>query len=529
MVLLLPLVVLALASACVPWARAGSSIERDLTFGPDALGYNDVPTTQSSDVFAIALKAGGQYTGCGYFGNYLLIGQMTEAGNMDALNFNPPLGFLNLALEANAAVCLAVQTQPADQKSVFGGIYMTDTNAMVVGRVTAGGALDSGSFGSPAGYVLITYPTTDGSTPDSFVGQIQIQSNGYIVVGGTAYTSSGVSVIALARLDPSGTLDNGFGTSGQTTLALGDTAFTTGMVLQSDGNIVVAAALSVSGNPVIGLARFTTSGALDTTYGDGTGYILYDNIPSYALIGGVDIQMQGANQDKVVVSVMATDTSMAWVLRFNTDGSLDTGFASAGVATVTLAPGTDAGLASIAVANDTTDSILVAGLYEALGTSFLLKLTADGAQDATFGDSPAPVTGVLTMEQINPGEQNFVNVAKWDLNSKPVTAGPTSDTITLQRFLPSNAQWISFISPPAGQAATSNPQIYVNGACSQTDALVQVTLDGAPLFNVYSNARGVWAGGLSAPLAPGTYTLVASLIYDVDTVVASASTSVTIS
>src|SRR5206468_4572273 len=67
-----------------------------------------------------------------------------------------------------------------------------------------------------------------------------------------------------------GALDTSFGTGGKVTTAIGsdnDQAY--GVAIQSDGKIVAAGYSFNGSNNDFALARYTTAGALDTTFGTG--------------------------------------------------------------------------------------------------------------------------------------------------------------------------------------------------------------------------------------------------------------------
>jgi uncharacterized delta-60 repeat protein len=140
---------------------------------------------------------------------------------------------------------------------------------------------------------------------------------------------AGVDQFTLVRYDSNGSLDAGFGTGGITTTVIGaGNAAAYGMALQPDGKIVVAGfAMSAGGNNLFAVARYTTNGILDTGFDS-------DGIQTTS-IGGLDdaattilIQPDG----KILLgghALITTDYNFA-VVRYNSDGSVDTGFGSGG-------------------------------------------------------------------------------------------------------------------------------------------------------------------------------------------------------
>src|SRR5207244_8639500 len=123
------------------------------------------------------------------------------------------------------------------------------------------------------------------------------------------------------------------------------------------------------------LLRFATAadcyllapGCLDATFGAGTGKVIVNtdgNIPSsYDLdqARGLAIQADG----KIVAAGITTNPNAFAVLRFNTDGSLDTGFGSGGLVTTSFSTGNDR---AYAVALQSDGKIVVVG-YAFAGVS----------------------------------------------------------------------------------------------------------------------------------------------------------------
>jgi uncharacterized delta-60 repeat protein len=89
--------------------------------------------------------------------------------------------------------------------------------------------------------------------------------NGKIVVSGTA----DFSVFAVARLNKDGSLDNSFGSDGETTINFGPGGvdFTCSMVIQPDGKILVAGTTFSTPTADFAVARLNKDGSLDTGFG----------------------------------------------------------------------------------------------------------------------------------------------------------------------------------------------------------------------------------------------------------------------
>src|SRR6185369_4463798 len=132
---------------------------------------------------------------------------------------------------------------------------------------------------------------------------VVLQPDGKFVVAGTASDSATRPVatdIALARYNPDGSLDAGFGTGGETAIPFPDSASEQGnaLALTADGKIVVAgAAFKTFATPHdFALVRYNADGTIDTGFGTG-GRITTD------VAGGTDeVKALGIQSDGKVVA-----------------------------------------------------------------------------------------------------------------------------------------------------------------------------------------------------------------------------------
>ena len=228
-------------------------------------------------------------------------------------------------------------------------------------RVNTDGNLDS-SFGK--GGIVITDLTPPGTSffsasPTS----IAIQPDGRIVVGGS---DSAGSNLALVRYKKDGKLDASFGNHGIVMLDSSVPGFPiTDMTLQSDGKIVAVGSHFTTFSPTygpifdFGVARFTSKGNLDPSFGTG-GIVIIDLTPpglnlQYSYddnATGVVIQPDG----KVVVGGWTSDPNtypnangfnpkMPTLVRYDTSGSLDPTFGAGGISITGLSGSTFQGMA----------------------------------------------------------------------------------------------------------------------------------------------------------------------------------------
>jgi uncharacterized delta-60 repeat protein len=170
---------------------------------------------------------------------------------------------------------------------------------------------------------------------------VAIQPDGQILVVGYGPTPEGGMDIALVRYNADGSLDSTFGTGGVVTTAVSADAVSdrgVGVALQADGRIVVGAQVATTaGGADIGVLRYNTDGSLDTTFGaDGVVTVAIGSGSNTDFVHGIALQADG----KIVVvgsGSLGGAGSDAAVVRLNSDGSLDTSFGGVG------APIVDAG------------------------------------------------------------------------------------------------------------------------------------------------------------------------------------------
>jgi len=160
-----------------------------------------------------------------------------------------------------------------------------------------------------------------------------------------------------------GDLDTSFSGDGKQTTAIGSgTDEANSVVLQSDGKIVAAGYSHNGTNNDFAVVRYNTDGSLDTTF-DTDGKVTTDIGSSQDQAYSVVLQSDG----KIVVagwSYNGSNNDFA-VVRYNTDGSLDTTFDTDGKVTTAIGSGIDAAY-SVVLQSD--GKIVVAG-YSYNGTN----------------------------------------------------------------------------------------------------------------------------------------------------------------
>jgi uncharacterized delta-60 repeat protein len=357
------------------------------------IGYLPASGTLTVTMPAGAVKDNSDNPNAAFAASYAL-GLGTFAGAPDP-TFGSG-GTVNIAnagaLDGNGGVAVYPSTAGANAgKIVTGQGYVSGgRNIFAVFRYNPDGTPDT-SFGSLG----------VGSTPvgvgDALVSGLALQSDGKIVVTGWAVASTRPFTdyeFATARFNVNGTLDTTFGSGGIVVTniksATGnspgeDRAWAIGV--QGDGKIVVAG-FSEQGSTIstedFAVVRYNTNGTLDSTFGSAGSAVT----PNFG--GGQDVANALAIQpdNKIVLAGQVTPSngtpSLMAVARYTTGGQLDTTFNSTGVSTFAPAGSTNAGLVGVLVQN--TGAIVASG-WCTLGPQdlALARLTSLGQIDTSFG------------------------------------------------------------------------------------------------------------------------------------------------
>lgn len=232
-------------------------------------------------------------------------------------------------------------------------------------RYNSNGTLDN-TFGT-GGKVntVIATPTELEARASS----VLLQPDGKIVACGTVWSSfSTWERFALARYNSNGTLDNLFGNGGidTTTFAPNAGSVCNAAVLQNDGKIILGG--TANG---IGLARYNTNGSLDNSFG--TGGLVQNNL-GYATLGyGMVLQSDG----KIVVCGGREDAiSLEWffsVARFNNDNTIGIVEQDEKGGLLSIFPNPSSGIFTINVKNTIVETKIC--VYDLLGNCVFNKVS----------------------------------------------------------------------------------------------------------------------------------------------------------
>lgn len=368
-------------------ARYNPDGSLDTSFGSGGEVLTDFGT--SSGIGALQIEADGKIVAAGYSGTNFALARYDTNGVLDGsfgsggtVITDPPGGSYQGAK--------ALLIDPAGRYVVAGsGMEVT---AFAVLRYTTNGVLDT-SFGG-TGIVLTSIPGYVGNYPAAIgyqLGDPIFSIPDKLVVVGGCFNNSFDTVYAIVRYNVDGTLDTSFNGTGilKDRFTSTDTdAYATGVFVQGAGlgarTITVTGGGSSSTAAYFGLARYTGSGSLDTTFGSGTGKTTF----SFGPLDSDEAEALTVQAGKLVLggysSINTSDLyNVAYAAaRFNSDGSLDTSFGNNGVVTADVSG--YSGAQGVGIQPD--GKIVIVGYSDTAFDLFgLVRYNSDGSLDMTFG------------------------------------------------------------------------------------------------------------------------------------------------
>lgn len=255
-----------------------------------------------------------------------------------------------------------------------------DVTRMMVSRYTPSGQLEN-LFGT-LGHVTVDIPGEWGLARD-----VTVLNNGKILVAGHSSFVGGHRRIILVRLNSDGTPDVGFGISGRvTTTVNGIWDEVSSMAIQPDGKILLAGHTRTGPGLVenaIALLRYTANGVLDPTFsGDGIVITpLAEGLQS--LYAQNDMVLQPDGRIVVLGNPFVDGTPTIGLVRYNSNGSLDTSFGEDGIVLNHPGPVEGLDLYVTGVAQDNAGGLVVCGSTPT--AAILVRYLPDGTLDMDFG------------------------------------------------------------------------------------------------------------------------------------------------
>ena len=364
----------------------------DPTFDMDGIATTDfgVGNDLANDMVVQSdgkiLQAGYADMGSGAGYDDFAVVRYNSDGTLDT-SFNTD-GRATLAMGSFVDQAAAMALQP-DGKIVLAGYYFlsapTSTSARwCVARFNADGSPDA-MFGT-GGKVLLQ--TTLNFISHAF--DVAIQPDGKIVAAGRAFSGPRYES-TLIRLNSDGSVDMSFGLNGvvEDNISFSYDDWIHAVVVQSDGKIVTTGTMQNSSNTSdtrTFVARYNADGTRDNTFGTGgSGLTITDVQLSSRQDSGNELTL--LSDGKILVAGYADQSTSGLdfsLLRYNSNGLLDTGFGSSGIVKTPFGNATDVGQSVAVQANG---RIVVAGYADNMGNNdfALARYETDGSLDTTFG------------------------------------------------------------------------------------------------------------------------------------------------
>lgn len=360
----------------------------DSTFGD-----NGIVTTQISPIYnfgeATVIQPDGKILVAGYAGApatyQVAVVRYNTDGSLDSTFGNNGKVTIPVGTAKSFATDIALQE---DGKIVLGArTYDNVSGDIALVRLTPDGVLDN-TFGTN-GIVVANSGNSDVSS------SLLIAEDGKIYLGGDSNETFSVT-----RFDADGTLDTTFGSNGWAIIPfVNNKSYLQKMVFQEDGKIVLAGfSINNEGRYQMTVARIHPDGSLDSEFAT-NGQLVYNIGIDQDLLTAVGIQSDG----KIVVgghTYIHNRPRLQYdfaIMRLNTDGSFDTSYGTNGVTTVKLVE--EANYTNDLVIQADDKAILAGRTVLWAEYDFaMMRFTTQGELDTSFGDGGTVKTDINNRE-----------------------------------------------------------------------------------------------------------------------------------
>jgi uncharacterized delta-60 repeat protein len=330
----------------------------------------------------------------------------------------------------------AVAVQPDGKIVVLG----SNNDGFALARYNADGSLDTTFSGDGK----VTHSFTPGTNYVEHAVAVAVQTDGKIVAAGTVIRAG--YDFALLRYNSDGSLDDGtandstpgnsFGRGGEVITNFQNESYelARAMVIQPNGKIIVSGTvnLDLAGpSPAyqVALARYNSNGSLDRSFGSGGKVITEISSTYHSAATAVAVQNDGKIIAGGYTYISENLDNSFLVLRYNTDGTLDSGtandstpadsFGDGGKVTTLFHTYRDAAPDMLLLPNG---KIVIAGSVRAAGESYdfgLVRYNNNGSLDRSFGNGGKVVTDFS-------GNRDIAQSIARQSNGKLVVAGRTN-------------------------------------------------------------------------------------------------------
>jgi uncharacterized delta-60 repeat protein len=283
------------------------------------------------------------------------------------------------------------------------------------------------TFGNSTGQVILR-------DPNGLDSAVLLVDNAHTVTAAGEVLGETTKEI-VARFTSTGTLDQSFGTHGKTVVAVPNYFRAMGMVRDSQGRLVLG---SMNESQGFTANRLTANGHVDTSFGSGGSVTLAPPVPFFA--AGVGIQSTGQ-------IVIGGGSGREVVIRLTDSGALDTGFHPGGLIIYKRpVPDADSSIAD-GVAISSSGQVFLAGTWRPNSNPpkiLLLRTAPNGYPDPRFGTNEPGLADAI-------GSDMTARAVALDSNGRALTTGcaqcsgsPGPSQLMVMRFRTNGKQDINF-------------------------------------------------------------------------------------
>ena len=366
--------------------RFQADLQLDTSFGTDGVAVVTFPggpaEANSAQLLATgAIILGGFVSGSSGGDRDLALARLTSSGALDTAFGSSGRVVRPIAGDSNETI----EAMQLFQGSLYVTASTHEIGDFALLRFAVDGTPDN-SFGN-AGLARADFNGKADSSRALTVFQ------GALLVGGAvgAVASNAGNDIGLARFLPGGALDTSFGNSGLSEVSLRGPVNATALdaVAQADGKIVAAGHVGISfSDRDFALARYRSDGSLDPAFGQ-QGIVTTDFANGQDNAMAVAVQADGKMLAAGEVRIPPATSNDVGVARYTASGALDSSFGSGGKMSLDVDGSVDT-VRALAVQDD--GRILLAGdstfpSQGNLSKMTVIRLLANGLRDTTFGSN----------------------------------------------------------------------------------------------------------------------------------------------
>ncbi len=362
-------------------------------------------------------------------GSNWLVARYLADGTLDA-TFGGGAGYVRLALGSPGTGGAIGVGFHANGRIVVAGTLWRSTGKnnghhdLAVARLLSDGTVDT-SFGvAGVAYANLVSSNSDDSAVDAVV-----MTDGRIIVGGYATAGKG-TFPGLARFTASGALDGTFGSGGKVTFASSSGWSNQIRRLDVDSNGRILTISREAGAYV--LHRYTPGGAVDTSFATTS------LSASYAGSAWNGVRVDGAGR----VLVSGAWQSQAVIARYDSTGALDGGYGTAGVAYSGAVSGAGLSSSGRKVAFQLDGKAVLAGELFQNGTRIgiqVYRFDTQGTLDSSFGSAgvsqlAGPPGSFASLLPVEPAVDSLGGILVCGNASPSINGQPRSPAMV--RFVP---------------------------------------------------------------------------------------------